>query len=65
MSAARTEKEMSLILQPPLGSKEIDDGARRVLPFAIHTQAWSSPRVEGLRFDSLVLKTIRGVSIVP
>ena len=24
-------------------------GAQGVLPFAIHTQAWSSPRVEGLR----------------
>jgi hypothetical protein len=43
---------MSLLMQPPTGSKEIGCVARRVFPFAIHTQAWSRPRVEGLHSNS-------------
>jgi hypothetical protein len=42
---------MSLTLRSPPGSKEIGGGARRFCRFAVHTQAWSSLRVEGLRFN--------------
>jgi hypothetical protein len=43
------ERKMSLVPPQQPSVDKATDGARGVLPFAIHTQAWSIPRVEGLR----------------